>query len=118
AVIIILVQTAMIADLLLERRRRRRVQGELRESHQLMELATSAGEIGLWSRDLADGRVWANASARSLYGLGGDDALRLDDLLARVHPEDRGRMISEIERAHAAELPFEGEYRILLPNRT
>ena len=55
---------------------------------------------------------------RALFGLGADDPFRLDDMLARMHPDDRARMISEIERAHSAELPFEGEYRILLPNGT
>jgi len=118
AIFIILLQSAMIVQLLLQHRRRRLMQAELREGRQLMELATSAGEVGLWSRNLTDGSLWANASLRALYGLGADDPLHLDDMLARVHPDDRARMISEIERTHSAELPFEGEYRILLPNGT
>ena len=118
AIFILLLQSAMIAELLLQHRRRRLMQAELREGQQLMELANSAGEVGLWSRKLTDGSFWANASARALYGLGADDPFRLDDMLARMHPDDRARMISEIERAHSAELPFEGEYRILLPNGT
>ncbi|HET9394994.1 MAG TPA: PAS domain S-box protein, partial [Nitrospiraceae bacterium] len=118
AVFIILLQSVTIADLLLQHRRRRLMQAELREGRQLMELASSAGEVGLWSRNLTDGSLWANASLRALYGLGADDPLRLDDMLARVHPDDRARMISEIEHARSAELPFEGEYRILMPNGT
>jgi PAS domain S-box-containing protein len=118
ALIIILLQSAVIADLLLQRRRRRCVEAQLRESQQLMELATSAGGIGLWSRDLTGSSVWANASTRFLYGLSGGEALRFDDMLARIHPDDRARMVAAVERAHAAELPFEGEYRILLPNGT
>ena len=39
-------------------------------------------------------------------------------MLARVHPDDRARMIAEIERAQATELPFEGEFRILTPDGT
>ena len=116
ALIILLVQTTMIFDLLLQRRRRRRAEAELRESHELMELATSAGELGLWSRDLTDGGLWGNAPARSLFGFGVDDPLRFEDMLARVHPDDRTRMLSNIERAQAAGLPFEGEFRTLLPN--
>ena len=50
ALIIIGLQAAMIGDLLLQRWRRRRVEAKLRENQQLMELATSAGELGLWSR--------------------------------------------------------------------
>ena len=59
--IIIGLQAAMIGDLLLQRWRRRRVEAELRENQELMELAASAGELGLWSRNLTDGKVWANA---------------------------------------------------------
>ena len=46
ALIIIGLQAAMIGDLLLQRWRRRRVEAELRENQQLMELAASAGEVG------------------------------------------------------------------------
>ena len=35
-----------------------------------MELATNAGELGLWSRDLAKGEVWANLPLRTLFGFG------------------------------------------------
>ena len=116
ALIIIALQAAMIGDLLLQRWRRRRAETELRANQQLMELATSAGELGLWStRDLTSGCVWANGPMLSLFGFGPEDALRFEDMLARVHPDDRARMVAEIERAQATELPFEGEFRILRP---
>jgi PAS domain S-box-containing protein len=81
-----------------------------------MELATGAGELGLWSGDSTDGGVWADASLRSLFGFGADDAIRLEDLLGRVHPDDRQRMLLEVENTQAAALPFDGEFRVLLPN--
>jgi PAS domain S-box-containing protein len=55
---------------------------------------------------------------RSLFGFGADDPLRFDDLLARVHADDRARILPNVERAQAAGLPFEGEFRIVLPNGT
>jgi PAS domain S-box-containing protein len=115
ALVVIFIQSVMIFDLLLQRRRRRGVEAELRDSEQLMELATSAGELGLWSRDLRNGKVWANASMRSLFGLGGQDELQFDDLIARIHPDDRARMLSEVAHARSAGLPFQGEFRIVLP---
>jgi PAS domain S-box-containing protein len=105
----------MIFDLLLQRRRRRGVESELRENQQLMELATSAGELGLWSRDLTSGKVWANAPMRALFGLGSQGDLRYEDLIARVHPDDRDRMLYEVARAEADGLPFHGEFRTVLP---
>jgi PAS domain S-box-containing protein len=116
ALLIIFVQSAMIIDLFLQRRRLHRMQSVLRESEQLMELATGAGELGLWSRDLSNGDLWANEPARSLFGFGAYDPIRFDDLLARVHPADRGRMLLEAERAEAAGLPFQGEFRVVLPD--
>ena len=96
ALIIIGLQAAMIGDLLLQRWRRRRVEAELRENQELMELAASAGELGLWSRNLTNGKVWANAPMRSLFGFGAHDTLRFDDLVSRVHPDDQARMLSEV----------------------
>jgi PAS domain S-box-containing protein len=118
ALIIIMMQSAMIVDLLLERRRRRRVEAELRQNRQLMELAASAGELGLWSRDVTTGDMWANAAMRSLLGFGANDLLRFDDMVARIHPDDQARILSEIASAQTAGLPFEGEFRTLLPDGT
>jgi PAS domain S-box-containing protein len=116
ALILIFMQSTMIVDLFVQRRRLHRVQSVLRESQQLMELATSAGELGLWSRDLTDGDIWANAPTRSLFGFGPNEPIRIEDILARIHPADRGRMLSEAEHAQAAGLPFHGEFRVLLPD--
>jgi PAS domain S-box-containing protein len=116
AFIIIGIQTALIIDLLLQRRRRRKVQAELQESQQLMELATSAGELGLWSRDLEKGELWANPQLRSLFGFRQDESLRLNDLLVYIHPDDRTRVAYDIENAQLAGTPFEGEFRIVPPD--
>jgi PAS domain S-box-containing protein len=116
--IIILVQAAIIADLLLQHRRRRRVETELRHSQEMMELATSAGQLGLWSRDVTNGDIWTNEPMRSQFGFGADDKFRFDDVLGRIHPDDRARMLSEIERAQAAGTAFQGEFRVILPSGT
>ena len=99
ALIIIVVQGALIVGLLLQRARRRRAEAELRESQEFMELSTSAGELGLWVRDLERGDLWANPRLRSLFGFGENDVLRFDDVLGRIHPDDRARVIAEVERA-------------------
>jgi PAS domain S-box-containing protein len=116
ALVIIGLQSALIFDLLFQRRRRRRTETELRENQQLMELAASAGELGLWSRDLKTGRVWANARMRYLFGYGAKEALSFDDLVTRIRSDDRGGMLLEVQRAEAAGRPFEGEFRSVLPN--
>jgi PAS domain S-box-containing protein len=115
ALLIICLQTALIVDLLVQRRRRRRTETELRENQQLMELAASAGELGLWSRDLRTGNVWTNEQMRSLFRLEDKKALSFEDLVARTHPDDRAGMLLEVQGAEAAGRPFEGEFRTVLP---
>ncbi|HEX2831275.1 MAG TPA: PAS domain S-box protein [Burkholderiales bacterium] len=116
ALVVILIQTAMIAALFAERRHRRRAQRALQESQDLMALATEAGELGLWSRDLAGDTLWMNAPLRAMFGFGADDEVAFADIVRRIHPDDRARVEAEVELAQAEGLPFESEYCIRLPS--
>ena len=116
ALVIFAAQAAMIASLMLQRARRRRAEAELSESQQLMELATNAGELGLWSRDLEKGEVWANPPLRTLFGFSQHESLQLNDLLVYIHPDDRTRVALDVENAQLAGMPFEGEFRIIPPD--
>ena len=78
-----------------------------------MELSTSAGELGLWVRDLETGDLWTNQRLRSLFGFGENDVLRFDDVLARIHPDDRSQTVSLIQHAQENGVPFEADFRIL-----
>ncbi|HLN88276.1 MAG TPA: ABC transporter substrate binding protein, partial [Candidatus Limnocylindrales bacterium] len=113
---VVALQAVMIAGLMLQRARRRHAETELRESRELMEIATSAGEVGLWVRDLKNGNLWANERLRSMFGFGPKDPLRLEDLLARVRADDRSRIVSTVERAQDTNSPFETEFRAIWPD--
>ena len=91
-------------------------EAELRESQEFMELSTSAGELGLWVRDLEQGDLWANPRLRSLFGFSENQVLRFADIVDRIHPDDRVRVIDEAEHAHQAGVPFEGEFRVVIPD--
>jgi len=81
-----------------------------------MELSTSAGELGLWVRDLEKDDLWANPPLRSLFGLGEKEMLRLEDMFGRIHPDDRARVIVEVERAQRTGETFADEFRVMIPN--
>jgi PAS domain S-box-containing protein len=115
---LLLVQSVIIIDLLIERRRRLRMQRELHESREMIDLAASAGGLGLWARDLKSGVVWANATLRSLVGLEKTDPIQMTDVFEYFHPEERARVIEQMRRAEQGDLPFEGEARIVLPDKT
>src|SRR6185437_2724846 len=89
ALAIIAVQAGLIVGLLLHRARRRRAEADLRESQELMDLSTDAGELGLWANSLGRNDLWINSRLRSLFGFGPNDVLRLEDVTGRIHPEDR-----------------------------
>ena len=112
----ILVQALLIVGLLLQRARRRRAEAELRESQEFMELSTSAGELGLWARDLKGSDLWANPRLRSLFGFGHNDVLRFENVVDRIHPDDRARVIAEVERAQRTGDPFADEFRVVIPD--
>ena len=113
-IVIFVIQAALIANLLLHRRRRRLSEARLQENQDLMDLAAIAGELGLWSRDLKTDELWANSHLRKLFGVEPAERLVLNDLLVRIHPEDRTRITYDVESAEVAGQPFEGEFRIVL----
>jgi len=114
ALAIIAVQALLIIGLLLQRARRRRAEAELRESQEFMELSTSAGELGLWVRDLEKDELWANPRLRSLFGFGPNDVLRFENLISQIHPDDRDGVIAELERTQQAGGSFKGEFRVVI----
>ena len=111
ALVVMALQAAIIADLLLNRARRRRAEAELRESREFMEMATEAGQMGLWVRDMVRDDLWANPRLRSLFGVGEDDALGIKDIQARIHSDDREQIVTAIERAQKTGVSFDVEFR-------
>lgn len=116
ALVIIAIQAAMIAALLLYRARRRRAEDKLKQNQEFLELSTNAGELGLWVRDLKAGDFSANSQLHSLFGFGPEDVLRFEDFLGRIHPDDRAQTVSAVERAQQAGEPVDLEFRAILPD--
>jgi ABC-type uncharacterized transport system substrate-binding protein len=110
---IIVLQLLLILGLLLQRARRRRAERELRESQEFLEVSSDAGELGLWVRDMERGDLWVNHRLRSLLGFGRNEEIRFDDVLTRIHPEDRSQVISVLQDAQQRGLPFETEFRVV-----
>jgi PAS domain S-box-containing protein len=101
-----------------ERAARDAVEAALRERTAWFEAAQQAARVGVWQRDLRDGRSRWSAGMRRILGLpdpGGAEAAPPEGgWLAAVHPEDRGR-VAAAERAQLAPgaPPFREEFRVL-----
>jgi C4-dicarboxylate-specific signal transduction histidine kinase len=80
-----------------------------RESDQRLALAAQAARLGIWSRDLVHDEIWASERWRALFGFPASGPVLLEDLLRRVHPDDR----AAVERVLASRAPeYDIEYRI------
>jgi PAS domain S-box-containing protein len=89
----------------------------LRQTQQQLEFALDAGRLGSWEFDVASGLFSSSAHARAIFGLGPDDPFeRLEDVVARVHPDDRERRQAAIDRTLSTGEDFEVEYRTLRPD--
>ncbi|WP_161993223.1 putative bifunctional diguanylate cyclase/phosphodiesterase [Lacisediminimonas profundi] len=81
----------------------------------ILPLAATLATLGLWEFEPASGALAGNGTLNRLHGLPADHDARTEDLLARIHPEDRGRVeaaLAALEHDHeVARLDI--EYRVL-----
>lgn len=74
---------------------------QTRAAEYRLRLAMAAAEVGTWDHDIATGQVELDARCRQLHGITTDEGLTVSDLLAAVHPDDRGRVDRAIRDAAA-----------------
>jgi PAS domain S-box-containing protein len=88
---------------------------DLRESEQVLSLASRAGRMGAWWREVATDKVWWSAEMEDIFGLppGGFQALGGSEraFFELVHPEDRPRLAAELVRAMAARVDYRVDFR-------
>ena len=85
---------------------------QLRESEQKIDLAARAATLGFWVWDVGRDDLWANAGARSLFGVEPDEPLNFARFEETVHPDDRDTVRKAVEHSLATGEDYEAEYRI------
>ncbi len=101
--------TAVIQDI----SERKQVEEDLKAGQTRLQLALGAAQLGWFQYDPARRSGWGDARFREIFDLD-DYETPLDELLARMHPEDEGRARASL----AASLnpdnpqPFTVEYRV------
>ncbi len=109
---LILLQSLLIATLLVQMRRRRRAEDLVTASEDRMSMAAVSANIGLWHWDVASGDVWVMKSCQKILGLPPRETL--DGFLFPVHPDDRPVVRRALETAISTGESFETEYRFIL----
>ena len=88
----------------------------LRDSNEQVDLAAGAAGLGLWQWTAGNDEFSITKTGRELLGFSADEAVSLDRLLPRVHPDDR----DDVREAVAAALRrgglYEQEFRIVQPD--
>jgi two-component system, LuxR family, sensor kinase FixL len=87
---------------------------ELKESERRMELASNAGNLGMWTWDILHDSVWATNRARSMLGFSELEALTLEKLTNALHPDDRELRRRALQNAIQTDNAYEVQYRVPL----
>ena len=93
---------------------RKQAEDALRESEARLRMAIATADLGLWERDLETNVITASERVAETFGLRGPH-LNEKDFAARIHPEDRGRVLAAFERAVAGTGAYDLDYRVQHP---
>jgi PAS domain S-box-containing protein len=85
---------------------------DLRESEARMTLASEAAGFGVWMWSIARNQIWGSARWLHLFGFAPDAAATFEDVIQRIHSDDREEVERAVRRDYAA------EYRVVLPDNT
>jgi PAS domain S-box-containing protein len=81
--------------------------------HTTLDLAEPAARFGVWERNLASDVMVLSSGAALLSGYTAEAGTkRADELLERIHPDDREAALEEATRALALGTGFESDFRV------
>jgi PAS domain S-box-containing protein len=104
----------LLAEIFTNALARKRADQSLLESERRLSLATASAEVGLWELDCRTGVFWATEKARAIFGYSSDEAISMESLEAKVHPDDWRLVQRSLDRSARAGEPVNVEYRIRL----
>jgi PAS domain S-box-containing protein len=95
---------------------RKRAEERLRETTQRLQLATTAGGIGIWDLDIhSDMLIWDDRMFE-LYGVSKDAfSPGLDAWEKCLHPDDRAEAAEAVRAAIRGDKEFDTEFRVVHP---
>lgn len=109
---LLLLESALIAALLLERRSRRRSQIALRQSDARAQVAGVALGVGFWSWESDDEVVWVSDQCARLLGFDRDAAPTVGAFVEAVRPRADAPLEAAFERAFRDGESFDGEWAV------
>lgn len=94
---------------------RKQAEAALKDAQLRLEAALEAGEIGTWTFDILNDRVFADKSLAKFFSVSEEEATggNLEAYTNAIHPEDRDRVQNLIGDALLNSDNYEAEYRII-----
>ncbi|MBX3501439.1 MAG: response regulator [Alphaproteobacteria bacterium] len=83
----------------------------LAEGERRLQSALQAGRLGSWELDLDSRQLTATEACKALYGRQPHEGLSWDELVAAIHPEDRGWAQDALRRSIEVGGDYAIEYR-------
>jgi two-component system sensor kinase FixL len=97
---------------------RKEADESLRESEATISLAAQSANLGLWSRDMQTGKIWATERTRTLYDFPADGEVTFAEFFASLHPDDRPATEKAIAEAVADVRDYNVVHRVVRADGT
>lgn len=95
---------------------RKKAEEALRASEERLLLAVNSVKLGIWEQDLQTGDVKWNNYMYHIYGVDKSDYIVThESVMNFTHPEDRERILSQVENVLKNGQDFESQFRIITP---
>lgn len=108
--------SAVVVGVTIDVTERKQVEAILDETERRLQRAQTLGGAVPFECNYATNEVLASKAFKVLVGLGPDQPLNHDTLLDRVHPNDRPKLMQEIELCASRGGPYESTCRVILPD--
>jgi PAS domain S-box-containing protein len=92
---------------------RKQAEEALRRSEAYLSEGQRLSHTGSWARCVSTGEIYFSLESFRIFGLDPETRMTLDNLLNRIHPEDRPKFEDVIRQATSGSSDFETDYRIL-----
>lgn len=113
AVLIVTGFTVMLAIAVSAAYRNAEIAEELSKSEQRWKFALESGGEGVWDWDVPSGRVMFSKFWKEMLGYD-EDEIELEEWETRIHPDDKRRVLQEVEAHFAGQTStFHSEFRFL-----
>lgn len=93
-------------------------EAELKFSLYNLNVSANAANVGLWSKNLGEDKVWVSQKTRELWGFSDSTPSVMEEFAKRVHPDDLEHFSKIIIEAEEKETEFRVEYRIIQPDQS